>query len=77
MELQDNEIMKKIMEGFNSIRAFARYINEDPSDVSRWLHGERKLHPRVVIKMCRMFDCNAHDLRDDIFPSDVKIVFKK
>lgn len=60
-----------------SLRAFARAIEEDSSDVHRWKTGTSKIRAKAVIKICKIFDIIPQVLRPDIFGNDVKLVFKK
>lgn len=76
MEISQNAICELINQ-YASIRIFSRLIGEDSSDVFRWKTGKSKIRAQAVIKVCKLFDVTPQTLRPDIFPSDMKLVFKK
>jgi len=66
---------KDILDKYESIRALSREINEDPSDISRWRDGVRRISPRAVISICRLHpDVLPNDL-SEIFPADLTFNF--
>ncbi len=69
-------ILNKLVESDDSLRAFARDIGEDSSDVIRWKQGKIRIHPRACMTLVRMYGVSAHDLRPDIFPENCIVKFK-
>lgn len=67
--------LKKILASFDSIRQFAREIEEDPADISRWSKGQALVSPRATVKMVRKFKIKPEDVRPDVF-SGVGFVFR-
>lgn len=61
-------ILCNIISDYKSVREFARAIEEDPADIFRWKVGKRKINPRAVIKIVRLYpDIEPHDLNSDVF----------
>lgn len=81
MALKPNSKQMKILDTlinkYESMREFARVINEDPAAVWNWKNGKMTIHARAVISIVRHFNISPTDLRPDIFPDDIKITFKK
>lgn len=69
------EIIKELITNYNSMREFARTINEDASSVLAWREEKILISARAVVSICRHFDILPCDLRPDIFPEDVRITF--
>jgi len=70
-------IINNLVNQHESMRSFARKINEDVSDVVRWKKGQTKIKTRAIVTICRLYGINPHELRPDWFPSDLKFVFQK
>ncbi len=70
-------VLNELVERHESIREFARYINEDASDVIRWRSDQTKIKPRAVISMARIYGIHPFDLRCDLFPDNLKFVFER
>lgn len=71
-------IIKSLVEHYNSMRAFSRYIAEDPADVCNWMKGKKKIQPRAIIKICRLHpEISPNSLNSEIFPEDLKFVFEE
>jgi len=68
--------IREVLAKHESIRHMAREINEDPGDISRWLHGLTKIRVTAVVAFARYFGVKPHDLRPDWFPKDITFHFK-
>ncbi len=81
MALKPNSKQMKILDTLinkhESMREFARAINEDPAAVCHWKNGKIVIHARAVISIARHFNIAPNELRPDIFPDDLKLIFKK
>lgn len=65
---ESQKILCDIIEQYNSVREFARAIEEDPADIFRWKAGKRKINPRAVIKIVRLHpEVWPHELNEDVF----------
>lgn len=68
-----NELVNKE----DSMRAFARLIDEQCSDVSRWCAGKAKIKVRAIIEICRLYPkIIPADLNHEVFPTDLRFIFK-
>ena len=77
-EKQTNIAMKlftTLLNRFPNQRAFSRAIDEDCADIYLWKTGRKRIRPRAVVTMARLFGADPHMLRPDIFQDDVKLVF--
>jgi len=70
------ELVNKLIDMHDSMREFARLISEDPADVLRWKKG-RKVKPRAVITINKLYKVPPHLLRPDLFPKNLIFVFEK
>lgn len=62
------KILNTVISEYQSIREFARAIEEDPADIFRWKAGKRKINPRAVIKIVKEHPrVKPHDLNSDVF----------
>jgi uncharacterized membrane protein YkvA (DUF1232 family) len=68
-------ILNELIDNHESIRAFARFINEDASDILRWKAGELKIKTRAVVSLCRLYGVLPYDLRPDLFQEDILMTF--
>lgn len=85
MNLKNNEefmndptkILNDLIAKYPTLREFAVAIGEEISDVSRWRKG-RKLHPRAVINICRIFpEIKPNNLLPSLYPEDLNFIFRK
>ncbi len=80
--IKSNKLFNMLLKNYqyetdNSLRDFALEIKECISDVSKWKSGKKQLSVRAIVKICRMFDVNPHELNPDHFPPDLQFVFDK
>lgn len=69
------KIIVKLLSQYKSLREFARTITEDPTDVVKWRDGKRRVHPRAVMTIARLFKIEPQELRPDLFDQNTKITF--
>lgn len=69
------QILNDLIDKHESMRAFARSITEDTSDVIKWKSG-RKIKTRAVMTIAKVYKIHPHDLRPDLFPEKMKLSFK-
>lgn len=75
--LQSVKLINEIVNKEESMRSFARKIQEQCSDVSRWCSGKLAIKVRAVIEICRLNPkITPHELNHVSFPDDLKFVFK-
>lgn len=71
-------ILDQLISEHKSMRAFARSIHEDASDVHRWQKGKGKMKLRAVIEVCRQYpNVKPFDLNPEEFPEDLLFKFTK
>ena len=70
-EAIDAELEKRDL----SLREFAIEFGEHVSDLVKWKGGKKALNPRIIVKVCRLFNIKPHDLNPDHFPHDLAFVF--
>lgn len=71
-------IIKDLISRHSSMREFSRQIKEDATDVCRWTKGKKKIMPRAIISICKLYpEIKPHDLNPDLFPIDTRIVTGK
>jgi len=76
--LKSIKIINEIVKKHESMRAFARLIQEQCSDVSRWCSGKSKIKVRAVIEICRLYPkLMPHELNHIVFPKDLTFSFTK
>ncbi len=75
-KLKQQQLINELIANHESMRAFARVIGEDASDVMKWKNGKISIKVRAVISIARIFDIKPHDI-NPIFPSDIEFIFKK
>jgi hypothetical protein len=76
--LQSVNLINEITAQYDSMRAFAKTIQEHCSDVSRWCAGKSTIKLRAVIEICRLFPTiMPHQLNSEIFPEDLTFTFKR
>lgn len=75
--IKATEILDYLISLHPSMRKFAHFINEDQGDISRCKSGCKNIGSRMTISICRKYpDISPNDLNPDIFPEDLKFVFK-
>jgi hypothetical protein len=75
---QSVDLINKLADKAPSMRAFARSIYEQVSDVSRWCAGLKHIKLRAVIEICRLYpEIRPHQLNHMIFPEDLVFTFTK
>ena len=71
-------IIEQLIAMHDSMRAAARYIGEDSSDLQKWRYGKSYIQTRAIISICRLYPhIKPSELNPDIFPADVSLVFDK
>ncbi len=72
------KIINDIVNKHESMRSFARLIQEQCSDVSRWCAGKSKIKVRAVIEICRLYPkILPCELNHEVFPADLQFFFTK
>jgi len=76
--LQSVTLINELVSKYESMREFARAIQEHYSDVSRWCSGKIPIKLRAVIEICRLYPAiKPNQLNPAIFPDDLEFVFNK
>lgn len=77
-KLKSIKILLDLISKHPSMRKFAHVINEDQGDISRCTLGYKSPRARMVVNICREYpNICPHDLNPDIFPKDLKFIFKQ
>lgn len=72
------EIINDLIAKHKTMRAFSRAISEDISDVWKWKKGQKRITPRAISSICKLYpEIKPHNLRPDIYPEGISFNFKK
>jgi len=74
-KIKQSKIITDLISRYESQRAFARAINEDPADVIKWRNATIAVKPRVVMTLARLFNIHPNELRPDLFDADIQFIF--
>lgn len=68
--------LEKLIKKHPSLRAFARHINEDASDICRWKSG-RTIRTRSIINIIQYYpEIMPHELDPENYPENLHFIFK-
>lgn len=74
--LKPSEIINDLLKKYASGREFARAINEDTADISRWRTDTCAIKARAVVAICQLHpEILPYNLNPAIFPKHLTFKF--
>ena len=74
--MQAVKVLNSLIKTYKSIREFARVIDEDAADITRWKSGKRLPHARAVVSIIKHHPTvKPHDLNPDVFEKGLTFNF--
>lgn len=76
--MKPNEVLNVIVSGYKNAAAFARALNVDATEVSRWRSGIKPITVKAILRICELHpEIIPHDLKPEIFPPHLRLSFIK